>query len=82
MNDFPVLQRHLGVWEGTYSLLDREGKQLTSIVAAWKFSAMARNISSATFTPGKMGGVKALISLANCAMGGSGSIRLAWKEVR
>lgn len=28
MNDFPVLQRHMGIWEGTYALIDSEGKLL------------------------------------------------------
>ncbi len=28
MSDFPVFERHMGVWEGTYNLLDCEGKLL------------------------------------------------------
>lgn len=28
MSDFPVFKRHLGVWEGTYTLLDRDGRKL------------------------------------------------------
>ncbi len=28
MSDFPVLQRHMGAWEGTYTLLDPAGKVL------------------------------------------------------
>ncbi len=28
MSDFPVLQRHMGIWEGTYTLLDPSGKLL------------------------------------------------------
>lgn len=26
MADFPVFERHMGVWEGTYTLLDAEGE--------------------------------------------------------
>jgi hypothetical protein len=28
MSDFPVLQRHMGAWEGTYTLMDTVGKIL------------------------------------------------------
>lgn len=28
MNDFPVLQRHMGAWEGTYTLMDVQGNIL------------------------------------------------------